>query len=159
MLKVHYLAGYRNGVLNLRDSDFVRSNFGTITTSTRITSATPDGVLAGMLAMFTDESEVGVSDGVVIPVGVFALDSSANAFENQPAIASNKLTVIMGGSFIETDIYADNGPAYTVGIPVYAAAAGASEGLITSTVAGAIIGYVYKTPTADDPFLGIKLSI
>lgn len=171
-LKVLFSGGYRDSVTKLRETDFVRQNFGATTmTSTRVTSATPDGVLAGMIAVITAAEEAGVPTNAVeasglATVGVFERSSSDGPFENQPAIASGKVTILVGGGKIETDLYeteneADSGAlTYAFGDSVFVS----QNGMVTNDPAadaanGPLVGFVFKVPTADDPFLGINTVI
>ncbi|MFA5999547.1 MAG: hypothetical protein WC783_01000 [Candidatus Paceibacterota bacterium] len=132
-------------------------------TSTTVTSATPNGVLAGMVAYPTDSAEVGVLDnGLGVPIGLFATDSSQASYENTPAIASGKLTVLQAGGLYLVEYYEtymEDGVTeitYVAGDLLYASRNGLlTSDNTTSTIAFAV---VTKTPTAHDARLGVQLT-
>jgi len=153
--KVWY-GGHRNALDKLRTSDFLRRNYGVLT-STTITSATPDGVLGGMVTVTTASREVGVYSGSGIPRGIFVKSSAGEPFENTPAAASEKVTFCIGNGSYEADIYetADSlgDLVYSAGDALYAS----SNGLLTNSLESSgsgIVAVCTKVPTASDPWLG-----
>lgn len=154
--------GDRNALSTLASGAFTRQNFGAAgATSDRITADTPDGALAGMVAAYSDDYEVDISSNHTA-VGIFLNDAAGSPFENTPAVASGKITVMRSMGSYETDIYetrneADSGDvSYTVGDNLYVS----DFGLLTTENTGSpIIARVSKAPTATDPWLGFDLLV
>jgi len=157
--------GIRNSYFYLKDSDFLRVNYGaaTMTTSTVI-STTPNGVLPGMVSYISDDLEVAVFDGTSgIPNGIFGQGSADHSFENTPAVASGKVVVLMTGGIYELDYFetvAEDGVTditYAAGDTLYAS----QNGLLTNdtTTSAYAIALVAKLPSSDDARLGIQLLI
>jgi hypothetical protein len=117
----------------------------------------PFGVLGGTVAALKDGASYTVvpADGTNRPVGLFVNDAAGHPFDNNQAIASNKIAICQKMASVEVDIYAD--VTFAIGDKLYADA----NGYLTN-VKGTdetVIGYVTKTPTASDPFLGLEMSI
>ena len=154
--------GDRNALSTLASGAFTRQNYGAAAaTSTRITADTPDGVLGGMIAKYSGNYEVDISDNHEA-VGIFLNDAAGSPFENTPAVASGKVTMMTAQGSYETDIYetrneADSGDVtYTAGASLYVS----DFGLITSeNTSSPVVGIVSKAPTSTDPFLGLDSSL
>jgi hypothetical protein len=161
MLRIRY-PGNRNTLSTLAATGFTRQNFGAPgATSSRITADTPDGVLGGMVAKFSGNYEINISDNHTA-VGLFLNDAAGSPFENTPAVASGKITMMTSMGCYETDLYetrdeADQNPVtYVAGDPLYAS----DFGLLTSENTGSpICGIVAKAPSPTDPFLGFDSKI
>ena len=163
-LKIHY-AGHNDAIPTLASGAYTRQNFGNMPgsrTSTRITADTPDGALGGMVAKISGNDEVDIYDGSDTIVGVFLNNSSDAAFENTPAVASGKLTVVHCQGTYSTDIYETQTEAggalaaYAAGDLLYAS----NFGLLTKENTGTIcLGVCVKAPTANDPWLRFNLRI
>ncbi len=154
--------GDRNSLSTLAPGAFTRQNYGAAgATSSRITADTPDGVLAGMVAMYSDNYEVDISNDHTA-VGIFLNDAAGSPFENTPAVASGKVTVMRSMGSFETDIYetrneADSGDvSYAAGALLYVSDFGL---LTTENTSSNIVGRVSKAPTPTDPWLGFDLMI
>jgi len=149
--------GDRNALSTLAPGAFTRQNFGAAgMTSDRITADTPDGALAGMVACYSDDYEVDICTSSDSPVGIFLNDAAGSPFENTPAVASGKVTVMRSMGSYETDIYETETVTYTVGDNLYVS----DNGLLTTENTGSIVvGRVSKTPTATDPWLGLDLLV
>lgn len=155
--------GDRNSLSTLAPGAFTRQNYGAAgATSSRITADTPDGVLAGMVAAYSDDYEVTISTDHTA-VGIFLNDAAGSPFENTPAVASGKVTVMRSMGSYETDIYetlTEAGgalsSAYAAGDSLYVS----DFGLLTKENTGSsVIARVSKAPTATDPWLGFDLLI
>ena len=148
--------GDRNSLSTLAPGAFSRPNFGA-STSARITADSPDGVLAGMVAEYSGDYEVDIhSTGK--PVGIFLNDAAGSPFENTPAVASGKVTVMRSMGSYETDIYETEGVTYAAGDLLYASAFGLLT-TVDEVDSKAVVGRVSKAPTATDPWLGFDLYI
>lgn len=161
MLIIRY-PGHRNSLYNLAAGGFTRQNFGGSThPSTRITAQTPDGVLGGMWAMASADYEADISSNHRV-IGMFLNDAVGSPFENTPAVASGKVTVMMGDGEYETDLYETvtegnlalaTAWSASLGLPLYVS----DFGLLTTENTGSpIVGYVTKAPSTGNPFLGFR---
>ena len=131
-------------------------------TSTTITTSTPKGVLGGTVAALSPGNDYTVVAGTeaLMPVGLFVNDAAGAAFENSPAVASGKVTVIKGMASVEVDVYETEGlvgSTYAVGQPLYCS----DDSLLTNVVSSGevIIGVVTKVPTIASPTLGLDMRI
>jgi hypothetical protein len=156
--------GDRNSLSTLASGSFVRQNFGLAgMTSTRITADTPDGALGGMIAQYSGNYEVSISDGTKSPAGFFINDAAGSPFENTPAVASGKCPFFTSMGSYETDIYETRDEAdaadltYAVGDELFAS----KNGLITkdNATSTVVVAVVAKAPTATDPFIGFNSKI
>jgi hypothetical protein len=166
---VKELAAAAFTVSNYRAPAYGASNPNNLTFS----SDTKQGVLGGSVAQIAGSYLVGQANGTGLPLGLFVDDAQPDAFENAPAIASNKISIAQfGGEFevdvFETNKYSDNSDltaSLTVGSPVYASCFGLLTP-IAPTVSGQnisggiayVIGYVTWAPTTSNLILGIDLT-
>lgn len=164
-MKIHY-RGHGDALLVLAANGFTRRNFGNLPggrTSDTITAETPDGALGGMVAKISGNLETDIYDGTGTIAGLYLNNANDSAYENVPAIASGKLTVMHSNGVYSVDIYEtenEDGSAfasdYAFGDILYAS----NFGLITKENTGSeVIGKVYKAPTANDPWLTFYLTI
>jgi len=153
--------GDRNSLSTLATAAFTRQNYGLSgMTSSRITEDTPDGALGGMIATYSDNYEIDISDGSTASVGFFLNDAAGNPFENTPAVASGKVALMTTQGSCETDVYETRNEAdsadltYAVNDKLYCS----KNGLITkdSSTSTEVVGVVAKAPSANDPFLGFN---
>lgn len=172
MLLIKY-PGNRNTLYSLAANGFTRPNTEDEANRTlgRISANAPSGALGGMAAMMVDSYVVDIAtDGNItndVPqvIGFFLNDAAGQAFENTPAIASGKVTVMTGPGSYETDIYEtvkeddttlDVDWSDSVGYPLYVS----DFGLLTTENTGSIVvGYVTKAPSDTNPFLGFNTII
>lgn len=171
MLIIKY-PGNRNSLYSLSAAGFTRPNTATEAGRTlgRIPANAPTGALGGMFAAMSGNYEVSIADDNTVsghpqPIGIFLNDAAGVAYENTPAIASGKLTVMTGPGSYETDLYEtvkEDDTALAVawanalGLPLYVS----DFGLLTTENTGSVIvGYVTKVPTADNPLLGFNTVI
>lgn len=171
MLIIKY-PGNRNTLYSLASTGFSRPNTATEAGRTlgRIPASAPAGAMGGMFATMSGNYEVNIADdngvsGHPEPIGVFLNDAAGEAYENTPAIASGKLTVMTGPGSYETDIYEtvkEDDTALAVawadalGDPLYVS----DFGLLTTENTGSIVvGYITKVPTAENPLLGFNTVI
>ena len=115
------------------------------------------GVLGGTVAALKAGASYTVvpANGANQPIGLFVNNAAGNPFDNAPAVASNKIAIACKMASVEVDIYEDE--EFAVGDKLYASA----NGYLTKTKGEdeTVIGYVTKVPTANDPFLGLEMSI
>jgi predicted RecA/RadA family phage recombinase len=152
-----------SSICKLADAGFIKDNFDE--DNTTIAIDTPRGVLGGSVAAVCAEDYVAVPCNKVLqPIGLFVNDAAGAPFENAPAIASGKVTVVKGMASIEVDIFetqtaADSAVAldYAVGDKLYSSA----NGLLTKeeSTSATVIGIVTKTPSASSPSLGVDMRI
>jgi len=159
------IPGDRNSLSTLAPGAFTRQNYGAAgATSARITADTPDGALAGMVAEYTGNYEVGIA-ATYKAAGIFLNDAAGSPFENTPAVASGKLTFMRSMGSYETDLYetiveAGQGdvPAYAAGQLLYVS----DFGLLTSEDLSAKcrpVARTTKAPGSTDPWLGFDLLV
>ena len=153
--------GDRNTLSTLAAGAFTRQNFGAAGgTSTRITEDTPDGALGGMVAKYSGNYEVDVSDNYTA-VGIFINDAAGSPFENTPAVASGKSPMMTSHGSYETDVYETRNEAdgadvtYAAGDKLYVS----DFGLLTTEAVSDLVGIVAKAPSATDPFLGFDSAL
>lgn len=119
----------------------------------------PVGVLGGTVAAVVDGSNytVGAADGATEPVGLFVNDAAGAPFENSPAVASGKVTVINNNAKVEVDVFADDIYEAAIGAPLYSDA----NGLLTTTVGTnkTVIGVITKVPQVEGDTLGLDMRI
>lgn len=124
-------------------------------------SFAPAGVLGGTVAALKTGASYTVipADGEAKPIGLFVNNAFGNAFDNSPAVASNKIAIAQKMASVEVDIYEGEFSDYAIGEPLYASV----NGYLTNSDAGltdkTVIGVVNKLPTVSDPFLGLEMSI
>jgi len=167
MLIVKY-PGNRHTLSTLEASSFSRVNYNNSSftrTFGRISATTPNGALGGMIAKLTGSYEVGISDSDGA-FGVFLNDAAGSPFENTPAVASGKVTVMTGpGGEYETDLYETVNEDNSALATAWSAAIGknlyvSDFGLLTTEDTGSgVVGVVTKVPTANNVFLGFKALI
>lgn len=165
--------GNRNTLYSLDATGFTRPNTAAQAGRTlgRISANAPAGALGGMAAQMVGNYIVSIAadDGstadIPRPIGFFLNDAAGQAFENTPAIASGKLTVMTAPGSYETDIYEtvneDNSPlaiawANSIGRDLYVS----DFGLLTTENTGSIVvGKVTQAPSTTNPFLGFNTLI
>jgi hypothetical protein len=154
-----------NAIPVLADGCFTKQNYG-VNTNTTLSVNTPRGVLGGSVAAVSAGNDYTVVPGHVDlqPVGLFVNDAAGAAFENSPAVASGKVTVIKGQASVEVDVYETKNAAnsadltYAVGNLLYSSAQGFLTNEKPSDVGGSIdtvIGLCTKAPTTASPTLGL----
>jgi hypothetical protein len=158
------IRGQLNAIPVLSDACFTKANYG-VNTNTTLSENTPRGVLGGSVAAVSaglDYTVVPMTTALM-PVGLFVNDAAGAAFENSPAVASGKVTVMKAMASVEVDVYetraANNGSdlTYAVGEYLY----GSAQGFLTkeTTASGIVIGVVTKAPSTSSPTLGLDMRI
>jgi hypothetical protein len=158
------IRGHLNAIPVLSDEGFTKANYG-VNTNTTLSANTPRGVLGGSVAGVSaglDYTAVPCTDEIA-PIGLFVNDAAGAAFENSPAVASGKVTVMKGQASVEVDVYetrnaADSGDlTYSVGDLLYSSA----QGLLSNEVStdGTVIGLVTKAPSSSSPVIGLDMRI
>lgn len=158
------IRGHLSAIPSLSDSCFTKQNYGGSVTNDTLSVNTPRGVLGGSVAGISaglDYTVVPCTDALA-PLGLFVNDAAGAAFENSPAVASGKVTVMKGQASVEVDVYAshDSGnlaQTYAVGENLYCDA----EGFLTKEVSsnGTVIGIVTKAPSTASPTIGLDMRI
>jgi hypothetical protein len=154
------IRGQLNAIPVLSDECFTKQNYG-VNTNTTLSVNTPRGVLGGSVAGLSaglDYTVVPCTD-VLRPVGLFVNDAAGAAFENAPAVASGKVTVMKAMASVEVDVYETRGWAdaadlvYAVGDLLYCSA----QGFLTNEASaeGTVIGVCTKAPSTASPTLGL----
>ena len=156
------IRGQLNAIPVLSDECFTKQNYGAGTVAnTTLSVNTPRGVLGGSVAGLSaglDYTVVPCTD-ILRPVGLFVNDAAGAAFENAPAVASGKVTVMKAMASVEVDVYEtrlanDSGDiAYAVGDLLYCSA----QGFLTNETSteGTVIGVCTKAPSTASPTLGL----
>jgi len=131
-------------------------------TNTTVPASAPKGVLGGSIAGLSSGNDYKVvpCTQALQPVGLFVNDAAGAAFENSPAVASNKLAIIKGMASVEVDVYETEslaGGGYAVGNKLYAS----DNGLLTNnaSTSAVVIGICTKVPSAQSPALGVDMRI
>lgn len=162
-MALSYLIRSQNDAIKELDATcFTKVNYKPDTyTNDCITAYTPNGVLGGSVAAISADYKAIPADGTNKPIGLFINDAAGRNWENNQALASNKITIAKGMASVEVDIYEtddyEGGTVYHVGDYLYASA----EGFLTNTVSadGTVIGVVTKVPTTESPTLGLDMRI
>lgn len=118
----------------------------------------PYGVLGGTVAALSGKRdfEVVPGNGTLMSVGLFLNNAEGAPFENAPAVASGKVTVISGMPSVRVDIYAA-GVTFAIGDKLYSDA----NGYLTNVESAnkQVIGICTKVPSAADPYLALEMAI
>jgi len=161
-MALSYLIRTQNdSIKELDPTCFTKVNFKDGYTNDTLSAYTPIGVLGGSVAAITDDYLAVAANGTNKPIGLFINDAAGRAWENNQALASNKLTIAKGMASVEVDVYETEGYAgpitYAVGDDLYASA----EGFLTNeaSVDGTVIGVVTKVPVPTSPTLGLDMKI
>jgi len=162
------IRGHLDAIPVLSDDCFTKDNYGAYANTT-LSVNTPRGVLGGSVAAISagnDYTVVPCTD-VLRPVGLFVNDAAGAAFENSPAVASGKVTVMNAMAKVEVDVYETQTAAddtidivYTVGDLLYSSA----QGLLTNEESNeaapkTVIGILTKKPTVASPTMGLDMRI
>ncbi len=145
--------GQQNSLPVLEDAGFTKVNAGVNNT---VGVNTPLGVLGGTVAAYKADYTVGAADATSNIAGLFLNNAAGAAFENSPAVASGKVTVLKGNASVEVDVYGDDVTGLSVGDDLYSDAAGFLTGVDGG---GAIIAVVTKVPSVSSPTLGLDMRI
>lgn len=158
------IRGHSSAIPELADVCYTKTNYGVHPNST-LSVNTPRGVLGGSVAAVSAGNDYTVVPGTdtIRPVGLFLNDAAGHPFENAPAVASGKVTVLKGQASCEVDVYETRNAAdtadlvYQVGDFLYSSA----QGYLTREVSteGTIIGVCTKVPSAASPTLGLDMRI
>jgi hypothetical protein len=161
-MALSYLNRTQNDAIKELDATcFTKVNFKDGYTNDTLSAYTPNGVLGGSVAAISDDYLAIQADGTNKPIGLFINDAAGRDWENNQALASNKITIAKGMPSVEVDVYEtddyDGAITYVVGQYLYASA----EGFLTNAVSadGTVIGIVTKVPTTASPTLGLDMRI
>jgi len=150
----------------LASACFTKQNYGANAAGNSTLSVnTPYGVLGGSIAAVSaggGDYTVYPCDKTAMPVGLFANDAAGAAFDNSPALASNKIAVVKAYASVEVDVYetkdvSGSDITYSIGDNLYSS----KDGLLTNEkgAASVVIGVVTKVPTVSSPTLGLDMRI
>ena len=158
------IRGMLNSIPVCSDDCFTKANYGVGPANTTLSVNTPRGVLGGSVAGISaglDYTAVPCTN-TLMPIGLFVNDAAGAAFENSPAVASGKVSVMKCMASVEVDVYATTRSnaapvVYAVGAPLYCDA----QGFLTTEVAtsAVVIGVVTKAPQTASPTLGLDMRI
>jgi len=161
------IRGMLNSIPVLADTCFTKANYG-VNTNTTLSVNTPRGVLGGSVAGISAGADYTVypCTDVLRPVGLFVNDAAGAAFENSPAVASGKVTVMKCMASVEVDVYETRNAlnnanlTYTVGNLLYSSA----QGFLTNEASNesapkTVVGIVTKAPVTASPTLGLDMRI
>jgi hypothetical protein len=158
------IRGHLSAIPVLADVCFTKQNYGAGVTNDTLSVNTPRGVLGGSVAGLSaglDYTVVPCTEALE-PLGLFVNDAAGAAFENSPAVASGKVTVMKGQASVEVDVYAthdsgDSAQTYAVGDKLYSDA----QGFLTKEVSTTqtVIGLVTKAPSTASPTVGLDMRI
>jgi hypothetical protein len=158
------IRGQNSSHLELSAACFTKANYG-VNTNTTLSVNTPRGVLGGSVAgLSATQSYTAVPcTRALMPAGLFANDAAGAAFENAPALASNKVAVVKGLATVEVDVYETRNIAnnadlvYAAGQKLYCS----DNGFLTNeaSTSQVVIGVVVKAPTTASPTLGVDMRI
>ena len=158
------IRGHLNAIPVLADICFTKQNFGAGVTNDTLSVNTPRGVLGGSVAGLSAGLDYTVvpCDIALEPVGLFVNDAAGAAFENSPAVASGKVTVMKAQASVEVDVYATHNAAdapqtYAVGDKLYSDASGFLTKELSTTET--VVGIVTKAPSTASPTLGLDMRI
>ena len=158
------IRGQNNSIPVLADSAYTCANYGN-NTNTTVSVNTPRGVLGGAVAAVSTGNDYTVLRGTdeIMPVGLFLNDAAGAAFDNAPAVASGKVTVLKGQASCEVDVYETRNAAnnadltYAVGEKLYCSAYGLLSNEVSTETT--VLGVVTKAPTTASPTLGLDMRI
>lgn len=165
------IRGHNSSIPVLAATCFTKANYDTPSghTNNTLSVNTPTGVLGGSVAAVSAGNDYTVVPGTydLQPLGLFVNDAAGAAFENSPAVASNKIAVIKGQASVEVDVYethtsGDVEITYAVGEWLYCSANGFLTNEKPSDVTGSVdtvIGICTKAPTTASPVLGLDMRI
>jgi len=158
------IRGHLNAIPTLSATCYTKSNYG-VNTNTTLSVNTPKGVLGGSVAAVSAGADYTVypCTSALQPVGLFVNDAAGAAFENSPAVASGKVTVMKGMASVEVDVYETRNAAdsanitYAVGNKLYSSA----QGLLTNEASSSaiVVGILTKAPSASSPTLGLDMRV
>ena len=159
------IRGHLNSIPELDDSCYTQENYRSGYTNTTLSVNTPRGCLGGSVAAVSGGADYTAfpCNLVLQPIGLFVNDVAGAAFDNSPAVASGKVTVMKGQASVEVDVYETRNAAdsadltYTVGDRLYSSA----NGFLTNeaSTSAVIVGLCTKVPTTASPTLGLDMRI
>lgn len=159
------IRGHLDAIPVLADECYTKQNYGVGVANATLSVNTPRGVLGGSVAAISPGFDYTVFPGNLtrVPVGLFVNDAAGAAFENAPAVASGKVTVMNAMAKVEVDVYETRNAAdtldlvYIQGQSLYCSA----QGFLTYENLGdpTVIGKCTKIPTTASPTLGLDMRI
>lgn len=145
-----------SSLAELTPASFTKENYDGVNTTIAITA--PRGVLGGSVAGIAGNYIVGPCTKALMPSGLFINDAAGAAYDNSPAVASNKVGVVKAMASVEVDVYETSTVApYAIGQNLYSS----DNGLLTNDVStsAVVIGVVTKVATPASPTLGVDMRI
>ena len=154
-----------NSLMNLVDTGLTATNtcYNPTASDVRITSDTPNGILAGMvLECGSTNGTVQKFDATGEPVGIAINNAVGYPYESMSGVGSGKVPYIHGsGTVFSTDLYevytsGSVSQVYTAGDKLYSSV----NGLITRESglgSGVQIGICVIAPSSTDPFMAVQL--
>ena len=160
------IRGHMSSLCELDSTCFTHVNYGAHPGgNTTLSVNTPLGVLGGSVAGLSGTADYTAfpCNKILQPIGLFANDAAGAAFDNSPAVASNKLAIVKGMSSLEVDVYETVNEAnnanltYVVGNKLYCSV----NNLLTNelSTSAIVIGIVLKAPSLASPTIGLDMRI
>jgi len=158
------IRGQLDATCECSDECFTKTNYG-VNTNTTLSVNTPLGVLGGSVAALSAGLDYTVvpANSVLMPKGLFVNDAAGAAFDNSPAVASGKVTVMKAMACVEVDVYETRNAAdtadltYAVGEELYDSAQGLLSNEVSTNLV--VIGVVTKIPATASPTMGLDMRI
>lgn len=157
----------QNTLLNITSDGLTASNttYNSSASDVRITSDTPNGIIAGMCVKAGSTNGTAVkADGSDHVLGVALNNAVGYPFESISGVASGKIPYLQGsGSVFSTDVYevytsASAAQTYAAGDKLYCSA----NGLLTKEAGigdSVEVGICINAPTSTDPFMVVQMTI
>ena len=170
-----------NTLGKLTDAGLTQANYSSTQqkANTRLSSSTPNGILAGSVVAVgttsgTIVAGIGASGDTNTPVGIAENNAVGYPYESSSGVGSGKCPYLCGsGSVFATDLYetadtagADTTANYTAGCSLYCSPNGLltngklANGSPDSTGKGStVIGVCLTAPSTSDPFMVVQMRI
>jgi hypothetical protein len=160
-----------NTLGKLIDAGLTQANYSSTQqkANTRLSSSTPNGILAGSVV------GVGTTSGTIVAaaadtypvVGIAENNAVGYPYESSSGVGSGKCPYLCGaGSCFATDLYETNNvngvdltASYTPGCLLYASANGLLTNTTDSGKGSVVIGVCLTAPSTSDPFMVVQMRI
>ena len=158
-----------NSLGKLTDAGLTKSNYSTTqqTTNTRLSSSTPNGILAGSVVAVGDSGTIVACNKTLEPVGIAENNAVGYPYESSSGVGSGKCPYLAGsGSVFATDLYETQSAAtgditggYTAGAKVYSSTNGLLTNASDSVKGSVAVGIILTAPSSSDPFMVVQMRI
>jgi hypothetical protein len=162
-----------NSLGKLTDAGLTKANYSSLQqqANTRLSSSTPNGILAGSVVAVgaTSGTIVAANADTLTVVGIAENNAVGYPYESSSGVGSGKCPYLSGaGSCFATDLYETATAAvgnasimtgYTPGALLYASANGLLTNSTDSVKGTVVIGVVLSAPSTSDPFMVVQMRI